>query len=407
MRVHKKSPVVNSGRNVNSSSNYNGNTAFALQQIQASLDSINSRLSSYDTLVQNVEAIKGEIWEEDGINKFAYVSEQSEHNSGEIENLRCENDYLRKQVDLLRAVVIRMDRRMDNMSDEIIDLKSRSMRDNILIHNYVYTPNENLAVSMPVAIKENLGVDVEFVRIHRNGMQPHHGGRPISITAKLADRDKKQEILSAQKLKKSENKKLPFSITAQEPVVRVEERRRTYEKSDSFRSQNIHTKVHKNNIIMPNGDQYADEIPLLTNSEVLQITQDQVESLETVQKESTDIVRAPHGAEFFATGAKVQSVAETQSLYKQVCLDPFSASANHRILVYRFKDNESDKICENYHDDGEHGAGRRLLTYMKDNQILNTAIVVTKWSGSKHIGPLRHQIMEDLVCDISNILDNN
>ena len=191
---------MNSGRNVNSSSNYNGNTAFALQQIQASLDSINSRLSSYDTLVQNVEAIKGEIWEEDGINKFAYVSEQSEHNSGEIENLRCENDYLRKQVDLLRAVVIRMDRRMDNMSDEIIDLKSRSMRDNILIHNYVYTPNENLAVSMPVTIKENLGVDVEFVRIHRNGMQPHHGGRPISITAKLADRDKKQEILSAQKL---------------------------------------------------------------------------------------------------------------------------------------------------------------------------------------------------------------
>ena len=44
---------------------------------------------------------------------------------------------------------------------------------------------------------------------------------------------------------------------------------------------------------------------------------------------------------------------------------------------------------------------------MKDNQILNTAIVVTKWSGSKHIGHLRHQIMENLVCDISNILDNN
>ena len=58
----QKSPAMNSGRNVNSSSNYNGNTAFALQQIQRSLDSINNRLSSYDTLVQNVEAIKGEIW---------------------------------------------------------------------------------------------------------------------------------------------------------------------------------------------------------------------------------------------------------------------------------------------------------------------------------------------------------
>ena len=46
-----KSPAVNSGGNVNSSSNYNGNTAFALQQSQASLDSINSRLSLYGTLV--------------------------------------------------------------------------------------------------------------------------------------------------------------------------------------------------------------------------------------------------------------------------------------------------------------------------------------------------------------------
>ena len=157
-------------------------------------------------------------------------------------------------------------------------------------------------------------MDVELVRIHRNGMQPHYGGRPISITAKRADRDKKQEILSVQKLKKSENKKLPFSITAQEPVVLVEKRRRTYEKSDSFLSQNIHTKVHKNNLIMPNGDQYADKLPLLTNSDVRQITPDHIESLETVQKECTDIVRSPHGAEFFATGAKVQSIAETQSL---------------------------------------------------------------------------------------------
>ena len=36
---------------------------------------------------------------------------------------------------------------MSHMDDEIIDIRSKSLRDNILIHNYAFTPD--LAVSMP------------------------------------------------------------------------------------------------------------------------------------------------------------------------------------------------------------------------------------------------------------------
>ena len=43
------------------------------------------------------------------------------------------------------------------------------------------------------------------------------------------------------------------------------------------------------------------------------------------------------------------------------------------------------KIAKTIMFDGEHGFRRRLLKYMKDNQILNIAIVVTKWSGSSKI----------------------
>lgn len=74
-------------------------------------------------------------------------------------------------MNLLKAVVIRMDRRMTVLDDGITDLRSRSMRDNILIYNYPHTPNENLAVTMPKVFRETLGIDVDFIRIHRNGVR--------------------------------------------------------------------------------------------------------------------------------------------------------------------------------------------------------------------------------------------
>lgn len=60
---------------------------------------------------------------------------------------------------------------------------------------------------------------------------------------------------------------------------------------------------------------------------------------------------------------------QAQNFYKKVCIDPYVASVDSRILIYRFQ--EQGKLIENYHDDGEHGAGRRLLKYMQENQVMN------------------------------------
>lgn len=84
-----------------------------------------------------------------------------------------------------------------------------------------------------------------------------------------------------------------------------------------------------------------------------------------------------------------------------MCIDPYVASVDSRIFIYRFK--EQWKLIENYHDDGEHGAGRRLLKYMKENQIMNVAIVVTRWMGEQ-IGPQRFTIMEGLVNEVANLI---
>lgn len=72
-------------------------------------------------------------------------------------------------------------------------------------------------------------MDVEFVRVYRNGPNPLNNGKPRSITARLVYRSKKDEILHAQKQMKQQNVQLPFYITPQSPMPTVENRRKIME----------------------------------------------------------------------------------------------------------------------------------------------------------------------------------
>ena len=72
------------------------------------------------------------------------------------------------------------------------------------------------------------------------------------------------------------------------------------------------------------------------------------------------------------------------------------------MYVYRCTD-ASGKHYESYIDDGEHGAGRRLLRYINDTD--DAAVVISRWYGGSHIGYERFELMEKLVCDIANMLN--
>lgn len=74
-----------------------------------------------------------------------------------------------------------------------------------------------------------------------------------------------------------------------------------------------------------------------------------------------------NGSEFYAIETKVGSVNQAQNLYKKICIEPYVASVDSRILINRFM--EQGNLIENYHDDGKHGAGRRLLIYMQGNCV--------------------------------------
>nr|XP_011422110.2 protein IMPACT homolog [Crassostrea gigas] len=161
-------------------------------------------------------------------------------------------------------------------------------------------------------------------------------------------------------------------------------------------SRSLKNLISRNSIVLPNGSKYSEE----TNAAVLKIDQAESEQLDDIVTMNTEPIQK-NGSEFYSTGTKVGSVNQAQNFYKKVCINPYVASVDSRILIYRFM--EQKKLIENYHDDGEHGAGRRLLKYTRENQIMEVAIVVTRWMG-EHIGPQRFIIMEGLVNEVANLV---
>ena len=65
----------------------------------------------------------------------------------------------------MKYIIIKVDKRVTQQENEIVDLRGRSMRDNILIHNLKEEENENLDNKVSWLIKVLMNLDVEFIRI--------------------------------------------------------------------------------------------------------------------------------------------------------------------------------------------------------------------------------------------------
>lgn len=395
---------------VNSTSGLSEDVSSALQSlpiIQKTLQGIQDRLNGLEGLRLEIqsdkEALKEDLWGADGIGpKLEYVAQQAEGTSEDVDSIYRENQSLRREVDLLKAVVIKLDRKVSEQDREIIDLKSRSMRDNLMIHRFKEIPNENLMEDVPNAIKKEFGVDLKFVRIHRVG-PPRRGPVPRLIVGKLENYQKKEEILKIQRDFRRTSKPTAFHVSEQFPAAVVEERKYLYELQRKYTSQNVETRVRGNKLVFKNnGNIYREKVLVPRAEDVLYCDEEECQKLQESPAVFSD-EKQERGSRFMASGAAVKTYGEVRNLYKKICSLPKHAQANHRILVYRFRDKDG-KLIEGSMDDGEFGAGRNLLQHMEERGYENIACIVTRWYGGEHLGTARFGRMREVVDQVSQKL---
>ena len=188
---------------------------------------------------------------------------------------------------------------------------------------------------------------------------------------------------------KNLGQKKQYSIQEQFPQEIQERRKRLWplfkeakEKAKNDRSIKVSWSVDKLNI---NGKLYTakDDIQCITPSEHHQHEMRIEHSLK--QSEEGSVFQG-HAAEL---SNDVPIAAVLAKLYSSSSI----AEAQHNIYAYR--SNIGGKIKEACSDDGEHGAGNRLLHLLRDEEATDVIVVCTRWFGGVHIGPQRFQFITD------------
>jgi putative IMPACT (imprinted ancient) family translation regulator len=99
------------------------------------------------------------------------------------------------------------------------------------------------------------------------------------------------------------------------------------------------------------------------------------------------------GSKYSATGGRVESAEGIKAFVKKVKKDKKYAKATHNIFAARVV--EDGKIVERKSDDGETGAGMVILRLLRQHNLINVCVVVTRWYGGVHLNADRFKHVQD------------
>ncbi|XP_061190011.1 uncharacterized protein LOC133197838 [Saccostrea echinata] len=267
-----------------------------LPSLQASLGEITDSLRTIRNITEEISVIKKDLWEEDGFDhRTKLIAQQQVDGEDELHQLRQENISLREDVNMLKSIVINLERTVIKNQNEIIDLKSRLMKQNILIHNLPEEDGENLFVKNPELIKTHFKVDTSFANIHRNG--PKIQGKPRTITGRLNKFTDKDLILQAQRENKNQrteqaeeidqNSSLQhnstFFITPQTPIELSENRKKLLELNNKYWKANVKIRIVGEKLVFPNGSIHRDKVQKPKAEQILGMDQAEREALKKIK----------------------------------------------------------------------------------------------------------------------------
>ncbi|KAJ8317144.1 hypothetical protein KUTeg_005048 [Tegillarca granosa] len=96
---------------------------------------INKILSKVVKVENDLTEQRDDVWGKDGIDeRFQLYSHQADDTLFELSKFQTENDNLKKEMKTMKVFIVKLERIVQQQVGEILDLKARSMRKNILMH---------------------------------------------------------------------------------------------------------------------------------------------------------------------------------------------------------------------------------------------------------------------------------
>ena len=362
----------------------------------AKLDALENDISGRYGVVRRLEELEGQL--ADLTNDFCEVK---------AENQRLKSDHV-----LMKAILAKKDSEIQELKRAVVDQKSRSMRNNILLHNIPEEKGEDCEAKLKEFITKQTTLQTPqvnsmiFERVHRVG--PYLGGeqkRPRMIVAKLSSYKDKETIIEAWRQCRSGSKldksKGSPKVTTHLPQELLEQRSLNFQLVDNIKAVAGPDKV---SVKLAYDKAYVNNQPIHPKvtkpsvGDILKITEEETkEALQLQRRVST--TRTERGSSFVAEAIRTSSLNAVRTAYKQVLSDPRRAGAAHNILVYRVGNDLG------WLDDGDLGSGRFLASWLKRLDLQNIAVIVTRQHGGEHLSSRRFELLRQVADEAQKLLN--
>ena len=305
------------------------------------------------------------------------------------------------RIKIMADIIVRQDQRIYELEEKLLMMQSRSMKNNIIVSGIQEKKGEKCDQVTKAFIQGKLKVEDPKIDVsHRIGTG---NNRPIVVRfPNVAEKAKIFSNISNLKGVKNEQQK-SYRIDNQLPEELSERRRimAMHHRDVKGKQQEDRFAMSKG-VLMIDGSPYRKEVrppnpaDLMFASKALIARSNQI-----VLHESKTVTE--RGSTFIAYMAEAQSMDDIRAAY--IKMRRMHGQATHVSCAYRLTQCIGP-INQDAVDDGEHGAARNLLHYLKAQDLFNTVIFVVRYYGGAKLGPSRFQIIMDVAKDAHNQLVN-
>ena len=334
---------------------------------------------------EGMERLKNELLQDANVADSAGLMHSVSHTAESVHDLHQENSDLRQKCRILEGRLVRAEKEISEVKEQLLMQEARSMRDNLVFFNIPESKNESCEGVLRKFLMDEMKISesdmkkIRFDRVHRSGQHhPNQQGHPRVMVAKFNPYEGRQIVLSHVKnLDKTKN----FGVNEQLPRQMAERKKQLLPRYKDARLAKKDVRWNMDKLVIEGKTQAVQK------DKIRSINLDSTEKTCSLQVRHTP----PHtdqGNSFQGHSVSIESQDDIIPALHAVYADPRVARAAHNIYAYRIR-TPSGQHIEHYEDDGEWGAGARVLKLLQDSKVENKLVCVTRWNGANHLGRIR------------------
>ena len=322
----------------------------------------------------------------------------------DVHQLQDENRKLKLRLQESEGTVARLSKKVSSLELTVEDMKIHQMKHNLIFHNIPEKQDEDCytvincfftdVLKVPDHLffsKNNLSGEVRVDIAHRIGQRK---AKPRPLVVSFVTRRGRDIILSQAKNLKS----TPYAVTEQLPPSVRE--RRTAQIPSLIKLRNEAKADGKKRDIRLIKDKLIVDSKVNSDS----FHKSPIDFTLPVQ-DSVDIANLTHSTVLSEKGSLFQghiypihSLDQGSQALRAIMQDPVFAKSDHILYAYEYVDGDG-QLASGYYDDGEWTGSQILSEVLRQRNVNNAILIVTRVHGGTNLGKARFDLIRRVAAD--------